>query len=257
MAVSPLLGYLFLTAGPPLVIWCLCIARKSFLVLLAVASAFYWLLTLFLVSLFFKVFLPLPRQAAIYGAALFTAVAVQEVARYGAYHIHRAIITQLREASRQLSLAKLTRADCTLMALTQGLGHGIAQSTFLYFSWLQMAAGRGTLYLDACPQMSYFLAAGLLSLAFFFLHTFSMIVAFHGYDKDKKGLVGAVAGLHLVAALTMLVNLVQGGCVVGTFLAIMEGITAIVVAAVICWVESGQDWQMLEETETVEEALAA
>jgi len=37
MGATAFLGFLLLAAGPPLVIWCTIIARKSFLVLLALA----------------------------------------------------------------------------------------------------------------------------------------------------------------------------------------------------------------------------
>lgn len=45
--------------------------------------------------------------------------------------------------------------------------------------------------------------AGLLTLAFFMLHCFSMVVAFYGMDKKLWKLPAAVAGLHYVAALTV------------------------------------------------------
>lgn len=47
------------------------------------------------------------------------------------------------------------------------------------------------------------LLAGLLSLAFFLLHCFSMVVAFHAYERKSLAVVGIVGGLHLVASLTV------------------------------------------------------
>jgi len=235
MGATAFLGFLLLAAGPPLVIWCTIIARKSFLVLLALASAFYWLVTLILISIPFSVFEPLPQNAAAYAAALTVAVVFQEGARYGAFLVHRIILQQLHEASRQLRLPKVTTEDRRLLALTHGMGHAIAQTTFLYYSFNSLAAGKGTMYIEACPQMSYFLAAGLLSLAFFLLHTFSMIVAFQGYETHNLMLTGAVGGLHLLTALTTLFNMVHGGCVPTITVTLLEGSLAVAAAGALCW----------------------
>jgi anterior pharynx defective protein 1 len=68
-------------------------------------------------------------------------------------------------------------------------------------SWLPEYLGDATLYLDACPHMSYFLSGALISLAFNLLHTFSMLVAFEGMGQGKRERWAAVAAVHMAAAL--------------------------------------------------------
>ena len=68
-------------------------------------------------------------------------------------------------------------------------------------SWLPLFLGEATLYLDACPKMSYFLAGALITLAFNLLHTFSMVIAFDGLREGKRERWAAVPIAHLLAAL--------------------------------------------------------
>ena len=68
-------------------------------------------------------------------------------------------------------------------------------------SWLPLYLGDATLYLDACPHMSFFLAGALLTLGFNLLHTFSMVLAFSGWDRHRNERWIAVPCAHLVAAL--------------------------------------------------------
>ena len=71
-------------------------------------------------------------------------------------------------------------------------------------SWLPLFLGKGTLYLDECPQMSYFLAGALLTLAFNLLHTFSMVIAFDGLREGRRKQWAAVPVAHLGAALLVI-----------------------------------------------------
>ena len=68
-------------------------------------------------------------------------------------------------------------------------------------SWLPLYLGDATLYLDACPHMSFFLAGALLTLGINLLHTFSMPLAFSGWTQGLKRRWIAVPVAHLTAAL--------------------------------------------------------
>ena len=73
--------------------------------------------------------------------------------------------------------------------------HGCARS------WLPLYLGDATLYLDACPHMSFFLAGALLTLGVNLLHTFSMPLAFSGWTQGLKRRWIAVPVAHFIAAL--------------------------------------------------------
>ena len=74
-------------------------------------------------------------------------------------------------------------------------------------SWLPLYLGNATLYLDACPHMSFFLAGALLTLGVNLLHTFSMPLAFSGWTQGLKRRWIAVPVAHLVAALLVRLHL--------------------------------------------------
>ncbi|GJM90837.1 hypothetical protein PR202_ga07155 [Eleusine coracana subsp. coracana] len=55
----------------------------------------------------------------------------------------------------------------------------------------------------------------IIALGFLVIHTFSMIIAFNGYDEKKKSDQIVVPVVHLAAAVMTLVNLAPGGCLIG------------------------------------------
>jgi len=64
--------------------------------------------------------------------------------------------------------------------------------------------------------MPFFLVSAIISLVFLVIHTSSMIIAFNGYGERKKRDQIFVPVVHLIAAVMTLINLVPGGCLVGT-----------------------------------------
>ncbi|RLM79560.1 gamma-secretase subunit APH1-like [Panicum miliaceum] len=60
------------------------------------------------------------------------------------------------------------------------------------------------------------ISLALIALGFLVIHTFSMIIAFNAYDERKKSDQIFVPVVHMTAAVMTLVNLVPGGCLIGT-----------------------------------------
>ncbi|TVU32619.1 hypothetical protein EJB05_24357 [Eragrostis curvula] len=56
----------------------------------------------------------------------------------------------------------------------------------------------------------------IVALGFLVVHTFSMIIAFNGYEEKKKSDQIFVPVVHVAAAVMTLVNLAPGGCLIGT-----------------------------------------
>ncbi|KAK9802879.1 hypothetical protein WJX73_000274 [Symbiochloris irregularis] len=212
MGLTAVAAYLLIAAGPGLAAWCLFIGTKSFLVLLSLASSFLWLVSLMLIALLLRGFLPWISGPAAYAAVLVFSVSVQEGCRVGVFHLHKRMLTILNNLARQADGASLCFEDRHSLALAHGMGHAIAHSTFFYLCWVPMAMGDGTLYLDACPSMSLFLYAALCSLAFFTLHASSMIVAFDALAYKRPRQCLTISGLHLAAALLSLINFAHNGC---------------------------------------------
>ncbi|KAK9815371.1 hypothetical protein WJX72_002392 [[Myrmecia] bisecta] len=224
MAANAFFGYLLLAGGPPVVLFCAFVARKSFLVLLTLASAFIWLVSLLIIAALFRGFVPLSPSAGPFAALLVVAVLIQECVRYGVWRLHGVTVQSLEAAAHDMVGTRLTATDKMSMALTYGLAHGGTHSVFLYLSWLPAALGDGTLYTDACPHMSYFLAGALLSLAFFLLHTFSMVVVFDGYRTGKKERRFGPPVLHMLAALLTLASFARNGCLAAVPILLAVGV---------------------------------
>lgn len=236
MAFAGFLGCALVAGGPGLAIFWTFFRRKAFLVLLILACAFCWLVGLLMTSLLFRGFVPLESHAGALAAALLVGVAVQEVMRLGCWALHRKLLVALGQVAEKMEEAgRISREDEQLLALAQGWAHGATHSLFFYYSWLPLFLGEATLYLDACPKMSYFLAGALITLAFNLLHTFSMLIAFDGLREGKRERWAAVPIAHLAAALLTLVNLRPNGCLGSTPLLLLLGLASAAAAAHICW----------------------
>lgn len=83
-------------------------------------------------------------------------------------------------------------------------------------SWLPLYLGDATLYLEACPRMSFFLAGALLTLGFNLLHTSSMVLAFSGWAHQRRERWMAVPCAHLLAALLVASHSPRPGSTVGS-----------------------------------------
>ncbi|DBB12554.1 TPA: hypothetical protein ACH3X3_005349 [Trebouxia sp. C0006] len=193
-------GCLLLAGGPPVVLYCFVIARQSFLVLLALASAFLWLLVFLLISAVWRGFLPLTSAGELVLVVLLS-VSLQEAARFALWKLHRRTCVALAFIAHKKTDTELTEQNKQAMALTHGFAHGVVQSVLFSISWLPLSLGGATYHVPACPSMSYFLASALLSLGFFFLHTASMMLSFMGLEAGDWLLIAAPPALHVAASL--------------------------------------------------------
>eukprot|EP00873_Tetraselmis_striata_P039459 jgi/Tetstr1/459723/TSEL_005076.t1 len=235
MAFAYWFGSLLLGVGPGAAVYGFYVARKPLLVLLSLASAFFWLCTLFVFACIFRAFVPLPATAGPYAALLVVGVASQEGFRLGLHWTHKKMTVALQQLAASMGLPPLTRTDQRELALGHGMGHGFAHSIFFFVSFLQLAAGDGTYYLPTCPSVSFFVATALNSLAFLLLHSFSMVVAFEGLTTRQPLLAGMAPALHMTAALLTLGNFRMDGClwVIPTNLAL--AVVPAAMAARIVW----------------------
>jgi anterior pharynx defective protein 1 len=269
MGATAFFGYLFLAASPLATVYTFCIARKSFLVLLSLArfvttllqpafprhrhrpssshfplllyfscSAFYWLVTLFLISALFRGFSPLSPSIAPYVGLVLVAVLLQEAFRFLLWRFHKLSLRALEFLStlEEHAGSELLPNDHFSLSLTHGLAHSIVHSLFFCISWLPLSLGDGTIYSASCPQMSYYLVCSLTTLGFSGILTGAMILAFEGMERQdwKRGAVLPVA-LHLLGGLFTLINFSQGGCVVSVSLILLEGVFVSAFAGRIWW----------------------
>jgi hypothetical protein len=130
--------------------------------------------------------------------------------------------------------APLTLADHFSLALSYGFSHAAVHSAFFFAAWLPLSLGSGTLYTAHCPRLSYFLVGALSTLAFAALLAGGMVVWFDGMERRRRGRALMVPAAHAAAALCMLGNLADGGCMV-TLPLLLAGGAGVAAYAVRVW----------------------
>ncbi|KAJ0973004.1 hypothetical protein J5N97_020963 [Dioscorea zingiberensis] len=216
MTVESGVGYALIALGPALSLFVSVVARKPFLILILLSSTLFWLISLIVLSGAWRGFLPV-RTASLwpYALLLFTSVAFQEAVRVLFWKLYKKLEDMLDAFADRVSKPRLVLTDKLLIALTGGLGHGVAHAVFFSLSLLTPAFGPATFYADRCLRMPFFLVSAIISLGFTIIHTFCMVIAFEGYTGGKKTDQVFVPIIHLIAAMMTLINLAPGGCVVG------------------------------------------
>ena len=114
-------------------------------------------------------------------------------------------------------------ADALTTALAHGIAHGVTHAALLYLSWLPVAAGGKTLYLDACPRVSLFGAGAAGSAAGCLLHAGAALVSFTAWDVDDRKLALRAPLFHAAFAGASMLNLAPHGCLLGLPLALGVG----------------------------------
>lgn len=153
MAAAAFFGHALLGIGPGIAFFCVIIAPKSFVVLLSLFSAFLWLVVMLLTSALLRGFVPITTTQPAYAGVLLAAVAVEEVARYGVWQLHKKTVAVLHRMSES-SGHTFTPVDEMYLAVGWGYGQAAVHVLILFGSLLPLTAGHGTLYAATCPQAS-------------------------------------------------------------------------------------------------------
>ena len=213
MGLLSLVGHFLIGVGPSVVFYIFFIARRSFVVLVTLASAFYYVTVLLVISALFRGFAPLPASATSHAGVLIASVALEEGARYLLWIVHRMTTNILSNAARKTGRA-WTATDALLVSLGFGFGQGAAHAVFFFLAVLPLLEGDATFYVDSCPQMSYFLSLALSVLAITVLHASGTVIFFNGLSDASRGpRVWAPPVLHLTASLCTLFGFLESGCV--------------------------------------------
>ncbi|PIA29745.1 hypothetical protein AQUCO_05800087v1 [Aquilegia coerulea] len=242
MTVAAGLGYALIALGPSLSIFVSVISKKPFLILTVLSSTLLWLVSLIVLSGLWRAFLPLKTTAWwSYAILIITSVVFQEALRLLFWRIYKRLEDILDAFADRVSKPRLFLTDKMQIALAGGLGHGVAHAIFFCLSLLTPAFGPATFYIDKCSQMPFFLVSAIISLGFVTIHTFSMVIAFSGYEDGKRTDQIFVPVVHLVAAMVTLVNFANGGCMIGITLLYSTVILTLLHCAKMAWTKLTQD----------------
>ncbi|XP_046739347.1 gamma-secretase subunit Aph-1 [Diprion similis] len=197
MTVAEFFGCALLAFGPPLAMFSFTIAVEPIRIIILIASAFFWLISLLLSSALWYAVVPLQKELAF---GLVFSVLFQEAFRYLLYWV-------LRKAER--GLEKITTAHVAdsrhVFAYVCGLGFGMMSGAFALVNALADAIGPGTMGLRQGSE-HFFMISAATTLCFILLHTFWGIIFFAALDRQSKAHIAWVVGSHLFASCMTLLN---------------------------------------------------
>lgn len=202
MTMMEFFGCGFIAFGAPLAMFVFTIARDPLRIIVFVASAFFWLLSLLLSAGWWKAVVPL-REVIAFG--LVFSVIFQEVFRLLFYLLLKKAeegllkVWQVEAGSGTMSLV----ANKSLMAYVAGFGYGVISGAFSLVNVLADMTGPGTVGIHGQSQ-HFFITSAFLTLCFILLHTFWGILYFDGFHRQRYYQPAAVLISHLlVSGLTL------------------------------------------------------
>ncbi|XP_059472309.1 gamma-secretase subunit Aph-1 [Neocloeon triangulifer] len=199
MTVMEFFGCSFLAFGPPLAMFAITIAKDPIRIIIMIASAFFWLVSLLLSSILWFVVIPL-RTVLVFG--LVFSVFFQELFRLLFYMLLRKAEFGLRRVSEEETHVTNNRQ---VLAYVSGLGFGLMSGAFSLVDVLADATGPGTM--DLYDGSEYFLViSAATTLCFILLHTFWGVIFFSALDHKVIWQVVFVVAAHLVTSCITLLN---------------------------------------------------
>ncbi|XP_060764292.1 gamma-secretase subunit Aph-1b-like isoform X2 [Neoarius graeffei] len=191
MTVAVFFGCAFIAFGPAFALFIFTIARDPLRVIILIAGAFFWLLSLLLSSLVWFIAVKasnaddakLQKGLLVFGVVF--SVLLQEVFRFAYYRLLR----KANEGLVAISDEETSPISVQQMAYVAGLGFGIISGAFSMINILSDSLG-----------------PALMTLAMTLLHTFWGVVFFEGCEKSRWWVIAVVVCLHLLVSSLSLMN---------------------------------------------------
>ncbi|KAM7077154.1 gamma-secretase subunit Aph-1b-like isoform 2-T2 [Ciconia maguari] len=199
MTLAVFFGCTFIAFGPALGLFLFTIARDPLRIIILIAGAFFWLVSLLLSSLiwFIAVKASDPRDEQLQKGLLIFGVMFSVL---------------LQEAFRFLYYKLLRKAIEGLVALSEDGCSPISIQQMAYD-----ALGPGTVGIHGDSQL-YFLTSAFMTMVLIFLHTFWGILFFHGCEHRRWWEITAVIVMHLAVSGSTFCNPLYVGSLVPSYL---------------------------------------
>ncbi|CAF3562279.1 unnamed protein product [Rotaria socialis] len=179
MTILECTGCTLIAYGIPFSMFVFTMAHHPFRIIIAMTSAFFWLISMLLSSLLWFTVVPLRNQLAF---AVPFAVLFQEIFRYLFYLVIKKAEFSLQTVQMQELTAKGMTFDRFAVAYAAGYGFGFISGTFSIVNVLSDMTGPGTIGIFGHSQ-DFFIATAFLTLAIILLNTFWNIIFFTSLDK--------------------------------------------------------------------------
>lgn len=216
--------------GPPLAMFVFTIMPDPIRIIILIASAFFWLVALFLSSLLWFI-IPL-KTTLIFG--IVSSVLFQEVFRYLIYKLLRKAEAGLKKVTIPNTNTEIAN-NKHVLAYVAGLGFGIMSGAFSLVNILADLVGPGTIGLKGGYSM-FCLTSAIMTMSFILLHTFWGVIFFSAIDSKNYVHVGWVVLSHmLVSCLSLLTQTIFYLATIPTLvILILNGYIAFVVCGGNC-----------------------
>ncbi|XP_053697092.1 gamma-secretase subunit Aph-1 [Sabethes cyaneus] len=198
MTVVEFFGCSFLAFGPPLAMFSLTIAHDPIRIIILIAAAFFWLVSLLLSSTVWFAVYPL-RDILAFG--LVCSVFIQEGFRYLMYKLLRKTERGLQEVTEIARISDYKH----ILSYVSGLGFGIISGAFSLVNILADSVGPATVGLKAGSNIFIVISAAQ-SLCMILLHTFWSVIFFSACDLKNYYHISYVIVSHLFVSCITLLN---------------------------------------------------
>ncbi|XP_014674998.1 PREDICTED: gamma-secretase subunit Aph-1-like [Priapulus caudatus] len=204
MTLMEFFGCTFIGFGPPLALFIFTISGDPLRIIILIAGAFFWLMSLLLSSILWYAVVPLREELAF---GLVFSVIFQELFRFGYYYILRKAESGLKKVSDFETGAGVIHDVITKhsIAYVAGLGFGLMSGAFSLVNVLADSSGPGTVGIQGQSDL-FFITSAFMTLCFVFLHTFWGVIFFHSLDTKNYIGVGVVIGSHMLISCLSLLN---------------------------------------------------
>nr|XP_056704189.1 gamma-secretase subunit Aph-1b-like [Euleptes europaea] len=219
MGLAVFAGCALVSFGPALALFLLTVAADPLRIIILIAGAFFWLVSLLLSSLLWFVAASASDaraealQRGLLVGGVVASVLLQEAFRLLYYKLLRKAI----EGLVALSEDGCCPVSIQQMAYVAGLGFGLMSGAFSMINLLADAVGPGTVGIHGDSQL-YFLTSAFMTLVMIFLHTFWGIIFFHGCETRQWWEVGVVVITHLIVSSLTFWNPIYLGSLLPSYL---------------------------------------
>ena len=209
-------GVTSVALSPAVVLLATVVLHHNDLILLAIGSAFVWLLAITVCASFWWATASLGDGSRLVIAVL-SGAPVQEASRWLTYALYLRLLRGLH--SGPLPPAAVSLHAMAPSAVANGVGIGLMQTLVMFGDTATRSLLPGSLYTDACASLSLFAVNALCALGMLLVNVLlSLLGWLVAYPRRSRTLGGVLVALHLLASASTLSNspllFPADGCVV-------------------------------------------
>ncbi len=214
MTLPLFLGASLIAFGPLLSLLYLVVLKRSQLTIIALCSAWVFMMAFIFSSVVWAVVKPLQ---SVYAYVMATSVIFQTIYRFGIvklyYYSYRKLLKVSSNSGVSSTGAQILPFSELSAAVSVGVGTAGTYCFIIYGHVGSKTLGPGTIYLETCPTMSLYILHACLCCAMSLLHIMWSILSFDAWNRKSfvRGFVILVS--HSAAVFATLFNGRKDGCI--------------------------------------------